>query len=50
MLLFSVIMCECLTKKQSKSTHPVGKKLNVGASPHKNLNQKIKVGTPQLQR
>ncbi len=26
-------------KKQSKSTHPVGKKLNVGASPHKNLNQ-----------
>ncbi len=33
-------------KKQSKSTHPIGKKLNVAAPPHKNMNQKIKLGTP----
>ncbi len=25
-------------KKQSKNAHPIGKKLNVGAPPHKNMN------------
>ncbi len=37
---------KAFNKKQSKSAHPIGKKLNVGARPHKNMNQKIKVGTP----
>ncbi len=45
-MFYFYIMIKICTKKQSKSAHPIGKKLNVGTPPHKNMNQKIKVDTP----